>query len=57
MFKTSKGEGVMELTNDEIFYLRGLIDQQLEDCKFTLTSKEFEFRFNLKQKIMAQVTK
>ena len=50
-------ENKMELTNDEIFYLRGLIDQQLEDCKFTLTGKEFEFRFNLRQKIMTQVTK
>ena len=50
-------ENKMELANDEIFYLRGLIDQQLEDCKFTLTGKEFEFRFNLRQKIMTQVTK
>lgn len=41
----------MELTHEEIFYLEGLINQQLEDCKWTLTSKEFTFRYDLKGKI------
>ena len=47
----------MELTNEEIFYLEGLINQQLEDCKWTLTQSEFNFRFNLKSKIRSQLTK
>lgn len=44
----------MELTNDEIWYLLGLINQQLEDCKWTLTSKEFNWRFDLKSKLQAE---
>ena len=47
----------MDLTSEEIFYLEGLINQQLEDCKWTLTSKEFTFRYNLKSKIKNELKK
>ena len=41
----------MKLTNEEIFYLEGMINQQLEDYKWTLTSLEVRWRFDLKSKI------
>ena len=47
----------MGLTQEEVFYLEGLINQQLEDCKWTLTSKEFTWRFDLKQKIKGELKK
>ena len=43
---------MIELTTEEAFYLIGLIDQQLEDCKFTLTNGEMGFRFNIKTKLI-----
>ena len=39
------------LTREENFYLQGLINQQLEDCKWTLIETEYEFRYNIKQKL------
>ena len=44
-----------ELTTEEAFYLKGLIDQQLEYCKFTLTNGEMNFRFDIKTKLMKEI--
>lgn len=47
----------MELNTDELLYLIGLINQHLEDNKFTLTPSEMTFRFDIKQKLSAVMRK
>ena len=45
----------MELNTEELFYLIGLVNQHLEDNKFTFASSEMTFRFDLKQKLNTEV--
>ena len=45
----------MELNTEELFYVIGLVNQHLEDNKFTFTSSEITFRFDLKQKLSTEV--